>query len=80
LRINVADQGAGMTDEEIAKASQHDAQKKLPADLLAAGHGLGLLVATSIAQLHGGDLTIVSQKDWGSTVTIELPKVRPTIN
>ncbi|RFB80962.1 ATP-binding response regulator [Methylovirgula sp. 4M-Z18] len=80
VRVNVADQGAGMTDEEIAQASHHDAQKKLPADLLATGHGLGLLVATSIAQLHGGELAIVSQKDWGTTITIELPKVRPTIN
>jgi signal transduction histidine kinase len=41
------------------------------------GLGLGLTIARSIAQAHGGDIDIVSQPGEGATVTLRLPKAGP---
>ena len=37
------------------------------------GTGLGLFIARSIAEAHGGALDVVSSSDQGSTFTLELP-------
>ena len=37
------------------------------------GTGLGLSLARALARLHGGDLSLVSQLDFGTTATIFLP-------
>jgi signal transduction histidine kinase len=37
------------------------------------GSGLGLSLARALVQLHGGNLTLVSQLDFGTTATIVLP-------
>jgi two-component system sensor histidine kinase GlrK len=37
------------------------------------GTGLGLFIARSIAEAHGGALDVVSSPDQGSTFTLELP-------
>jgi sigma-B regulation protein RsbU (phosphoserine phosphatase) len=37
------------------------------------GLGLGLYIVRSIAQAHGGDVTVTSSTEHGTTFTIRLP-------
>ncbi len=40
------------------------------------GTGLGLPLAKSLTELHGGEFLLVSQIDVGTTVTVRLPATR----
>ena len=80
IKIAVVDQGVGMSEREVLVALQRYARIVAPSELAASGNGLGLAVVTSIVDMHGGTLEIESFKDWGTTVTIRLPKKRPTLN
>ena len=48
--------------------SEHNKQK-----WVALGLGLGLALAREVARLHGGDVSVESRIDKGSTFTLTLP-------
>ncbi len=72
--LAIEDHGRGMTPEQIANVGaylqferkRHEQQ----------GHGLGLIIAKWIAELHSGNLAIDSMYGQGSTVQITLPLCR----
>ncbi|HPY31220.1 MAG TPA: hybrid sensor histidine kinase/response regulator [Verrucomicrobiota bacterium] len=69
--LTVADQGCGMSPEQIAQVGaymQFDRQLQEQQGL-----GLGLMICRRLAELHGGTLTIRSQPGEGATVTVRLP-------
>ena len=39
------------------------------------GIGLGLTITRRLTELHGGTLTIQSEKGFGTVVTVKFPKV-----
>jgi signal transduction histidine kinase/CheY-like chemotaxis protein len=66
--IAVRDEGTGMSEEQVAGLFQPFITTKGTG-----GTGLGLSVCRSIAQRHGGRLTVSSVLGRGSTFTLRLP-------
>jgi signal transduction histidine kinase len=44
------------------------------------GTGLGLTIVRTIVSGHGGELSLESRQDEGTTVTVRLPRHEPTAN
>lgn len=67
VAVDIVDHGCGM---------DIDTQKRLFEPFYttkAKGTGLGMAIAKQIAVLHGGDLSVTSQVDAGTTATVKLP-------
>jgi two-component system cell cycle sensor histidine kinase PleC len=73
LTLQVRDTGIGMSDDDVALALETFRQidnshtRKYP------GTGLGLPLAKTLTELHGGELKIASALGRGTTVTVRLP-------
>jgi len=69
VKISVVDQGIGMSDTVMAKIFDPYYTTK------PAGHGLGLSIAYSIIQKHGGHIHVQSDIDVGTSFYFYLPTV-----
>lgn len=76
LHLSITDVGVGMTQKEIDTALSPFGQLENRHDRAASGTGLGLPLAKSILELHGGTIEITSQKGHGTTVLLSLPAPR----
>lgn len=73
--IRVKDQGEGIRAEERENIFRRFYRtKEQTTGKRTSGHGLGLVVAQEIAQIHGGKISLSSDSVSGSEFTIELPK------
>jgi signal transduction histidine kinase len=75
LVVSVTDTGIGIKEEELGLIFDrfYRAQDKRIAGIT--GSGLGLALAREIARMHGGDITVTSRIDQGSTFTLRVPIV-----
>ena len=71
--ITVTDTGPGMTPQEIATAMRPFGQVESGFSKRHEGTGLGLPIAHALAQLHGGELQVISTKGSGTRVTVLMP-------
>jgi len=72
-RIQITDSGRGMTAEQMAAVGAYmQFDRKVYEQQ---GMGLGLILSKRIAELYGGSLETLSEKDRGTQVTITLPLV-----
>ena len=71
--VEISDTGVGMTEDEIRVAITPFGQVDGGHNRWREGTGLGLPIAEALVKLHGGELSIVSQKNVGTTVTVRLP-------
>ncbi len=76
LAIDVSDTGIGIAAEDMAKVMTSFGQVESKISRKYEGSGLGLPLAKHFVELHGGALTIQSQVDVGTTVTVMLPSDR----
>ncbi|SMH55770.1 sensor histidine kinase [Azospirillum agricola] len=76
LLIEVRDTGCGITDELMERVFQPFVQGESGLDRAYEGIGLGLSIARSLAERHGGSLAIRSQAGAGTVVTMRLPRTR----
>jgi two-component system cell cycle sensor histidine kinase PleC len=76
LVLCIEDNGVGIAAAELPKALEAFRQLDDLPTRRHGGMGLGLPLAKSIAELHGGEFTIESAPDVGTKVTIVLPPDR----
>lgn len=70
--VSVQDTGAGISKADLPRIFERF--YRCDQSRSQAGTGLGLSLARAIARAHGGDITVVSSPNQGSTFTIILPK------
>ncbi|HEX9779537.1 MAG TPA: PocR ligand-binding domain-containing protein [Geopsychrobacteraceae bacterium] len=73
-RISVADQGIGMTPEQMAKAFDKFYRADA-SDTAVAGVGLGMSIVKHIVEAHGGKIWMESEVGRGTTVRFTLPLI-----
>ena len=73
LIFEVSDTGIGISEKETEKIFEkfYRAHNVREADI--EGSGMGLALAREIARLHGGDITVQSKPNRGSTFSLSLP-------
>jgi signal transduction histidine kinase len=76
LVLAVSDTGIGMNPEEMAMALEPFGQVESALTRNHDGTGLGLPIARHLVELHGGELSLVSQKGNGTTVSVVIPPAR----
>ncbi|HXP72529.1 MAG TPA: PAS domain-containing sensor histidine kinase [Stellaceae bacterium] len=76
VELVVADTGIGMSADEIEIALTPFGQVENALTREQQGTGLGLPLARSLAELHGGRLDVRSTRGVGTTVTVALPPER----
>ena len=74
--FQVIDTGMGMTPEDIPTALSQFGQIDSDLNRKFEGTGLGLPLAKSLTELHGGSLDLQSQIGVGTTATVRLPASR----
>jgi len=72
LRIAVRDNGPGIAPEHQRLIFEKFGRAKV-AGKAKPGTGLGLFIARSIAEAHGGSIEVASAPERGATFTLELP-------
>lgn len=72
LRVEIEDTGPGISQDEQDRVFRHFEQTK-SGQQTGTGTGLGLAISREFVRLMGGDITLRSQVDKGSTFVIDLP-------
>jgi len=72
VRIAVSDRGPGIPDDQQELIFQKFGRAQVEGGSKP-GTGLGLFIARSIAEAHGGTLEVQSRRDGGVTFTLSLP-------
>ena len=73
IQFAVIDTGIGIKPEDQHKLFQPFSQINNRLSRKHKGTGLGLALSKKLAQLHGGDITLVSEEGQGSCFTLHLP-------
>ncbi|HUA55075.1 MAG TPA: ATP-binding protein [Candidatus Sulfotelmatobacter sp.] len=76
VEVAVADTGIGVKPGDVPKIFEPFGQIDSALARRHVGSGLGLPLARSLVELHGGDLSFRSVEGAGTTVTVSLPRER----
>ena len=73
VKFTVSDSGIGMTAEQIGRATEDFEQADSSTTRIYGGSGLGLAIVSKLVDLMGGEFTLESQLEQGSTAIVCLP-------
>jgi two-component system, cell cycle sensor histidine kinase DivJ len=73
LIMRIADTGVGIAADDLKRIGDPFFQAGKTYQRRHEGTGLGLSIVKSLVALHGGEMTVQSQVDEGTTVTVALP-------
>lgn len=74
LKVEIRDQGKGISEEELSHIFERFYRVEKSRDRKHGGAGLGLAIAKSIVELHGGQIGVESTVGHGSTFWFTIPK------
>jgi PAS domain S-box-containing protein len=77
IEIRVADQGIGMTPEQMSRIFEPFSQAEASTAKRYGGTGLGLVISRRFCRLLGGDMGLASQPGVGTVFTVRLPRAAP---
>jgi cell cycle sensor histidine kinase DivJ len=73
LVVRIADNGVGISTEDLKRIGDPFFQAGKTYQRRHEGTGLGLSIVKSLVALHGGEMTVQSRIDEGTTVAVALP-------
>lgn len=76
LTIKVSDTGIGISEEDLIPIFSAFEQRHTEGESLYGGTGLGLTISKQMAELMNGTISVVSQKNIGSTFTVRFERVK----
>ncbi len=79
LCLHVRDTGVGIPEDKLSTIFDEFMQADVSVNRKFGGTGLGLSISQKLARLMGGELTVNSTEDEGSTFSLELP-VSPVLD
>jgi len=77
VNVYISDTGLGMSPNELERLFARFYRAGVSNGKRIAGTGLGLSIVKAIVEAHGGQVTVQSRKDHGSTFGFSLPKAGP---
>jgi signal transduction histidine kinase len=76
VRIEVRDDGIGLSPEEQARLFDKFFRARHPTTQETAGTGLGLAITRSLVEMQGGQISVTSAPGQGATFSFSLPAAR----
>lgn len=76
LEINVTDTGIGIPMDNLEKLFQPDVYFSTKGTAKETGAGLGLILCKDFIEKNGGEISVESSKNIGSTFTITIPRAK----
>jgi signal transduction histidine kinase len=76
VRLEIRDEGYGMTEEQCKTLFQKYQRTDQAKEKRIAGTGLGLYLVKLICTAHGGDITVHSKPNEGTTFSVVLPLIQ----
>jgi len=73
LVVRIADTGVGIAADDLKRIGDPFFQAGTTYQRRHEGTGLGLSIVKSLVAMHGGDMSVQSKVDEGTTVTVALP-------
>jgi signal transduction histidine kinase len=74
VTVRVSDTGVGIPEEDLPSLFDRFYRVDKDRSRTTGGSGLGLAISKQIVEMHGGQLSVTSEVDTGSTFDVRLPK------